>query len=105
MNPHFDVTWMPQCGKALERLSQLSQSREHRLRLGGVLREAKIKLARQPREWGDPIMDLHGMDAILYNRVFLNAGLSIRYAVHRVQNEVFVQAIIPIRNGIFDFED
>ena len=50
-------------------------------------------------------MDLHGMDAILYNRVFLNAGLSIRYAVHRVQNEVFVQAIIPIRNGIFDFED
>jgi hypothetical protein len=50
-------------------------------------------LLGSPREWGDPIHNLSGLDMVVYRRFF--AELVIVYAVHETRPLVWLHSIEP----------
>ena len=74
----------------------------HRVRLREIILEADAQLKSIARTWGDPYIDLKGMRLTLYARSFVRDGLTVWYAVHTDQDDVFVRSVEAIPDGPFD---
>jgi hypothetical protein len=57
-----------------------------------ALRELQLQLSTDPRGWGDPVRELHGMAATYYRRY--GPVLMVFYAVHNARPVVFVQRVV-----------
>ena len=102
-NTPFRVTWMPNCNAGVIALGQ-RVARPQRVRLQEIVLEADARLKESARTWGDPYIDLKGMRVTLYARTFVRDGLTVWYAVHMEQDDVFVRSVEAIPYGPFDVE-
>ncbi len=97
----FRVTWMPNCNAGVLALGR-RVALPHRVRLREIILEADARLQSIARTWGDPYIDLKGMRLTLYARSFVRDGLTVWYAVHTDQDDLFVRSVEAIPDGPFD---
>ena len=90
-SPGYDATYPIAVLERLDRWDILAE------RLGrwqdylDALLEMRRRLTTDPRDWGDPVRELRGMDATFFRRV--GPVLIVTYAVHNARPVVFVQQV------------
>lgn len=90
-SPGYEVSYLAPVHAALERWKELAVRTGFRGAFADAIREMDERLHHEPRNWGDPLRDLRGMNATLYRRY--GPVLIVSYAVHTVRNVVFVQQV------------
>ena len=90
-SPGYDVSYPPTVLERLDRWIVLAERLGRRQEYLGTLLEMRQRLTANPRDWGDPVRDLRGMDATYFRHT--DRVLIVTYAVHNVQPVVFVQQV------------
>ncbi len=90
-SPTHEVSYLASVHVRLNDWKRLAVRLGRQAEFAAALRELEDRLTHDPRNWGDPVRDLHGMDATYFRQI--GRVLIVTYAVHNVQPVVFVQQV------------
>lgn len=101
----YEVSYLAPVHAALKEWKELAVRLGLRAIFAAALKEMEDRLHHDPREWGDPLRDLRGMDATYFRHY--GPVLVVTYAVHNVRPVVFVQQVwltpgSPLQNAEHD---
>jgi hypothetical protein len=89
--PGYEVSYLAPVHEALNGWKRLAVQLDLQSAFIAAIREVGERLARDPRDWGDPLRELRGMNATYYRHY--GPVLVVTYAVHNVRPVVFVQQV------------
>ena len=89
--PDHEVSYLAQVRERLTAWKALAIRLGRANEFAAAIREMEDRLHTDPRDWGDPVRELRGMDATFFRRV--GPVLIVTYAVHNARPVVFVQQV------------
>ena len=87
---------MSDCRKAVERLVQRAILIGQVQPLTRFLKELETELRSHPREWGDPIRNWSGLQAVEFAHTSAADRFRVFYLVHDTASSVFVRDIVVL---------
>jgi len=98
----FRIELAGQAHAHINRLVTRAEQRGLRPLLLEVLRHLMENLETRPRDWGDPYINYHTLNAVGYGRTIVRAGLRVGYAVHETEPVVWVTAVKVLFGSPFE---